>query len=408
MDQEPSTRRAVLQALLIGGVLVTTGASGCTSRSRGSGSPGLLADADWPARITAGLEQLAANVPPVLPSRPDTETAPPARVVRSEACGLGMVLELELDDPSSEASSGSARETELVFLSFTPLERDTATPARLPKTITVGDLQAGVHWHLYEPENHPARGLIVHLGGNKYVRRALLERGWAVLNASTSGRHAERRADPVSFEIEPGERLDEAAAQIAVLFDDELADWPYSLEAVLQYLARHRPDVRQAPTAVMGFSIGAIALPAVVARMPDRFEAAVLVAGGANLLEVSHRTDKPDSGINLNWVNAQPRDEDWQTLYAAYLAHARLDPYHTAAALTGMPSLIYHGSFDRVVPASTGELLFARLGEAQRHVFPVGHQHLLRVVMRLQAEQIARWTEAALTASPEARDNTHR
>ena len=158
----------------------------------------------------------------------------------------------------------------------------------------------------------------------------------------------------------------------------------------------------------MGFSIGAIALPVVAARMPDRFQAAVLVAGGANLLEISHRTDKPDSGITLNWLDVQPREEDWHALYEAYLAQARLDPYHTAAALTGIPLLVYHGSFDRVVPASTGELLFARLGAAERHVFPVGHKHLLRVVMRLQAEPIAQWTEAALTALPPAHTNPGR
>jgi predicted esterase len=177
---------------------------------------------------------------------------------------------------------------------------------------------------------------------------------------------------------------------------------------VLQYLAQHQPEIRQAPAAIMGFSIGAIALPAVVARMPERFGAAVIVAGGANLLEISQRTAKTDSGIELEWIGTQPLQADWQTLYAAYLAHVRLDPYHTAAALNGMPVSIYHGSFDRVVPASTGDLLFARLGEVQRHVFPVGHQHLLRVVMRLQADQVARWTEAALATPPGTPDQAHR
>ena len=402
MKAQRSTRHVVPQALLVGTILVTAGLAGCTSPLRDPGRPSLLADADWPPRITAGLEQLAANIPTVLLPEQDSETGSPVRIVRSAAHKLGLVL--ELDDADAEGPLGSAHETELVFVSFSLLaldeERPEQRPARLPDEITLGDLRAGVHWHLYEPKDGLIRGLVVHLGGNKYVRRALLADGWAVLSASNTGRCLHRRANPVSFEIERGEKLKQATAQIAAVFDDELADWPYSLEAVLGYLARHRPDVRQTPAAIMGFSIGAIALPAVVARLPDDFGAAVLVAGGANLLEISHRTSKPDSGIELRWVGAPPRQEDWQELYAAYLEQAKLDPYHTAAALTGMPVLIYHGHYDQVVPAGTGEMLLARIGAAQRHAFPVGHGHLLRVVMRLQAGHIVEWTQAVLAAPP--------
>jgi predicted esterase len=403
MTTQRSARRAAPPALLVGAILVTVGQAGCTSPLRDSGPSSLLADADWPPRITAGLEQLAANVPAVLSPEQNAEPEKPIYIVRSAAYGLGLVL--ELDDAEAESHSGSARERELVFVSFSPLARGEEypgdRPARVPGKITLGDLRAGVHWHLYEPKDGSPRGLVVHLGGNKYVRRALLADGWVVLSASNTGRCLQRRANPVSFEIERGEPLKQAAARIAAVFDDELADWPYSLEAVLQYLADHRPDIRQTPAAIMGFSIGALALPAVVARLPDDFGAAVLVAGGANLLEISHRTSKPDSGIELRWVGEPPGQEDWQELYAAYLEQAKLDPYHTAAALTGMPVLIYHGHFDQVVPAATGEMLFARVGEAQRYVFPVGHRQMLRVVMLLQAGRIVDWTQAALAAPPD-------
>ncbi len=402
MNAQRSTRHAVTQALLVGAILVTVALAGCTSPRRDSGRPSLLAETDWPPRITTGLEQLAANVPTVLLPEPDAEPGARVRIVHSAAYKLGLVL--ELDSAEAESRPSSARETELVFVSFSPLargeERPGDRPARVPGEITLGDLRAGVHWHLYEPKDGLPRGLVVHLGGNKYVRRALLADGWVVLSASNTGRCLQRRADPVLFEIERGEQLKQATAQIAAVFDDELADWPYSLEALLQYLADHRPDVRQTPAAIMGFSIGAIALPACVARLPDDFGAAVLVAGGANLLEISHRTSKPDSGIELRWMGAPPRQEDWQELYAAYLEQAKLDPYHTAAALTGMPVLIYHGHYDQVVPAGTGEMLLARIGAAQRHAFPVGHGHLLRVVMRLQAGHIAEWTQAVLAAPP--------
>jgi len=149
--------------------------------------------------------------------------------------------------------------------------------------------------------------------------------------------------------------------------------------------------------AVMGFSIGALGLPAVVARLPERFQAAVVVAGGANLLRISQCTSKADSGIRLNWVGAKPTREDWQRLYVAYLERSKLDPYHTAAALADMPVLVYHAHFDRVVPAATGALLHARLGKPRRFAYPLGHRHLLRVAIRLEADRIARWTETALS-----------
>jgi len=243
----------------------------------------------------------------------------------------------------------------------------------------------------------------VHLGGNKYVRRALLARGWAVLSSSTTGRYSQRRASPQTFQIERGEGLPQVAAQLAATIDDELADWPYALEAVLAYLGEHRPDIPQRPLAIMGFSIGALGLPAVVARMPERFQAAVLVAGGANLLEVARRSHKRDRGFELKWTGPKPVEQEWQQLYAAYLQHTKLDPYHTAAALRKMPVLVCHACFDQVVPAATGELLHARLGKPQRFVYPVGHRLLLRVVMRLEAGRIVEWTEAALTKRPSPR-----
>ena len=416
MNAKQPTRRIPRQAPLVAGILVTVGLAGCTSPRRDSGHPGLLADADWPPRITAGLEQLAANTPYVLgpgqfepgqrgepQPRPESDERP-AWITRSALYGRGIVLELKYAKRAELPELSD--DTELAFVSFSPVTRCggrvDSQRVRVPEKLTWDDLRTSVHWHLYEPQEGAARGLIVHLGGSKYVRRALLADGWVVLSASNTGRCLQRRANPISFEIERGEKLKQAATQIATVFDDELADWPYSLEAVLQYLADHRPDVRQTPAAIMGFSIGALALPAVVARLPDDFGAAVLVAGGANLLEISHRTSKPDSGIVLRWVGDPPRQEDWQELYAAYVEHARLDPYHTAAALTSMPVLIYHGHYDQVVPAATGEMLFARLGEAQRYAFPVGHRQMLRLVMLVQAGRIAEWTQAALATPPRA------
>jgi predicted peptidase len=147
----------------------------------------------------------------------------------------------------------------------------------------------------------------------------------------------------------------------------------------------------------MGFSVGALGLPTVVARMPDRFQAAVVVAGGANLLEISQRSCKPDPGLELKWKGPAPTREDWRVLYAAYLEQVKLDPYHTAAALAEMPVLVCHAHYDQVVPAASGRLLHERLGKPPRFAFPVGHRHLLRIVMRLEAGRLVEWTEAAVS-----------
>lgn len=391
---------------------------GCAGHSRTTRSTGLIAEADWPTRITAGLEQLATRLPRVLghdqldasdsgEAGRDTESAQAAvSVIRAVALGLGVVL--ELGPTGSDDTPPPEDETELAFVSFSPLARDgdrsDPESARLPAKITLRHVRDGVRWHLYESHRSPPRGLVVHLGGNKYVRRALRKRGWAVLSSSSTGRYLQRRESPQVFEIDGSDDLENVAARLATIFDDELADWPYSLEAVLEYIAVHRPDIPQEPLVVMGFSIGALGLPAVFARMPDRFEAAVVVAGGANLLEIAHRSRKANRGIELRWSGAEPTGNECERLYAAYLERVKLDPYHTAAALTEMPVLLYQARYDRVVPAATGESLYLRLGKPERLVFPVGHGQLLRVVMRLQAKRIVDWMEAALSGTPTRHD----
>jgi alpha-beta hydrolase superfamily lysophospholipase len=412
-------RQAIVAA--IGSVGVAALFIGCAAPAN-RGTTGLLAEEDWPPRITAGLKQLATNTSAVLNDdrgdlsalldAADAEHEPqalPSRVVRCAPHGLGLVFEFAPTIRDGAAHPPSL--TELAFVSFSTLtpqgRRLEREQAGLPGEITPSDLRTGVRWHLYEAREKPPRGLVVHLGGNKYVRRALLAHGWAVLSSPGTGRYSHRRQSPTTFEVEAGGDVEALAARLAATIDDELADWPYSLEAVLDYLADHRPDVPQEPLVIMGFSIGALGLPAVVARLPDRFEAAVIVAGGADLLEISQRSSKPDSGIELKWNVAEPTQADWQQLYAAYRAHARLDPYHTAAALADVPVLVCHAQFDQVVPAATGELLYARLGRPQRFTYPVGHKHLLRVVMRLQAERIVEWVEAALARQPSLPDELH-
>jgi pimeloyl-ACP methyl ester carboxylesterase len=405
-----SVRKRQVVAWVLGLLCAVGRLTGCAAPSRAEPARALLGENDWPARITSGLERLVANTPKLLvgprdggprgQSEDERARGPEAalRILRSVADGCGIVLEIQR--PATERPRGSTQQTQLAFVSYSPwMQRDRCLArgrTSLPTQITWEDVQAGVRWHLYEPHAVRARGLVVHLGGNKYVRRALLKREWAVLSSTGTGRYSQRRASAQTFEIACTADVERVAAEIAASLDDELADWPYSLEAVLAYLAQHRPDLPQRPLAIMGFSIGALGLPAVVARLPERFDAAVLVAGGANLLEISQRTSKRRRGIELRWRGLAPETEHRQRLYAAYLRQAKLDPYCSAAALRGMSVLVFHAHFDQVVPAANGELLYARLGRPARRAYPVGHRLLLRLVTRLEAGSIVDWVEAAV------------
>ena len=377
-------------------------------------------DDRWPARITAHLDALDATVPDTLPAVESavetdeggvSEARAAVRVVGHRVADRGIVAEL---GASSNDSDGPI---ELVFVSFSPLvyadgdaaDHDDPSAATsnepreaLPELISWAEIDAGVRWELFLPREGTAEKLAVHLGGNKYVRRSLLDDGWAVLTSAGTGRYTERLKHPTEYTLAIGSDHVAFAEGLARRFDDELADWPYSLEAVLAYLAETRPAVPQSPLAVMGFSIGALGLPTVAARLGERIDAAVLVAGGANLLRISQTSTKYNGGVVIGWTGGEATADDWNRLYDAYLAAARLDPYHTAEALHGIPTLVYHAHFDQVVPADTGETFYERLGRPERRTVPLGHHQILRIVMRLSAGEIAAWADEALKAAASA------
>lgn len=377
---------------------------GCVTPT-GSAQAAPPAQIHWPARITAGLAELAARTPGVIEladagptvGRKGDSARPreTLRITRRTVCGCGIVLAVER--LSTSARAAGEQPDEFVFVSF-PAGEAESTDVTLPARISADDIRRGVRWQLYEPRRRPARGLVVHLGGNKYVRNALLRHGWAVLHSPAPGRFLLRRQQPQVLTITPQTDLETLAARIAAAFDDELADWPYALEAVLSAVAEARPDLPQRPLVLMGFSIGALGLPAVAARLATRCDAAVVVAGGANLLEISQRTSKAERGLELRWPPGRPTAEDWQRLLSAYLAHSTLDPYHTAPAAAALPLLVYQGYFDQVVPTANGELLYARLGRPRRIVYPFGHRQLLRWAMRLEAGRIVEWVEQTVGA----------
>jgi fermentation-respiration switch protein FrsA (DUF1100 family) len=232
----------------------------------------------------------------------------------------------------------------------------------------------GTWMRLDEPLDGPARGLVVHLtsyGGYQYERPILQElraRGWAVLWVDSST----VRPETTRVDVDPID-IGAAAGRIAANIDDRIAEIAYAVEAALEYIAHERPHIPVSPMVVTAYSAGALSAPSVVALLQNRVDAAVLVGGGANLLEIAQRSTLTDGGLKLDWKNGTPTAAQRQQLYDAYLQASRLDPYWTALALRDKPVLVLHAIFDRIVPAANGDLLYERLGRPARVNFMLGH-----------------------------------
>jgi pimeloyl-ACP methyl ester carboxylesterase len=240
------------------------------------------------------------------------------------------------------------------------------------------------------------RGLVLFFNGvlsSDYERplvRTLESRGWAVVTIGTVTSVRRGAAGPIRVASSA-----DAAREIAAAMDDALAETAYAAEAVVEYLATHRPDVPQRPLILVGCSIGACAVPVVAARLGDSVDAAILVGGGANMLDVALRSDATNLGIEVDWGSSSASIERNTDLLVEYLRASRLDPYHTAAYLAGKPVLCVHAVFDAIVPAAAGRLLYARLGSPDRLRFNGGGAAMMAMMDDI-APQIATWLDRAM------------
>jgi hypothetical protein len=238
------------------------------------------------------------------------------------------------------------------------------------------------------------------------------------------------RADPVIREIEELEaesrRLRNPPVRLAVeadvepvarmlswLVDRTLANNALACEAILDTVHTVHPATQDLPVVVVGFSAGSLSTPAVVAKLRDRVSAAVLVGSAANLVEVGARSTFFDGGLGLESRPLRPGepksrvdrpnkppDDLVRKLGAKYLEYSRLDPYHTAAAMRGMPVLMVQALWDTWVPSDLGDLLYERLWKPDRLVHTGGHG-MLFYFLPGQAGWIIDWVERHGLKSPE-------
>lgn len=255
----------------------------------------------------------------------------------------------------------------------------------------------------YEPFGAEAKGLVVLVPGMfgtpveivDSLNRSLRAQGWAVLRMLS---HPARFTEHVELEIEATD--DDAWAEqwgrvIASIFQGNADEIAYATEAAVLHTLEASPALRDLPHVIVSMSGGAMMTPTIHARAPELYDAAVMIAGGSNILGIildSNYSDTIDS-LRIDWSGRRPTSHEIDTWLASYLRFAPYDPYHTAALMREKPVLLLHAAKDKAVPAATGDELWQRLGEPERWVYPVGHE-LIFLMLPTQYKRLGDWLDA--------------
>jgi alpha-beta hydrolase superfamily lysophospholipase len=285
-------------------------------------------------------------------------------------------------------------------------------------------------FRLWMPETGEPKGLVIHqwgLQGERYERRiteALRRSGWAVLaydgllwrpggafavtgasDDALSGDNGKRpsRRD-TEAEIDARRTAVAAAASLAAReFDDMIGQYVLGQEAALIHVRQRFPALAERPLAVIGCSLGSLMTPALVTRLGDEVRACVLVGSGANMLRITgdswqdsyYSRVRRGTGDALSLPSAE-RDH----LLTTYLERTTLDPYVTAAALRRIPTLMLHATWDSIVPAASGDLLWEQAGRPERWSGAFGHIWMFLTLDGV-ADDLVAWLDRAV-ATPTA------
>lgn len=253
---------------------------------------------------------------------------------------------------------------------------------------------------LYEPHGEVRRGVILLLPGMFGTPRPLVDAaveqlrdsGWAVVRMLS---HPSRFTERFEITVDSSDGVGDEAQRIADELGQRVAEAAYAASAALDEAARRHAWIAEAPHVALGMSGGAMILSSVIALEPDRYDAAVAIAGGADFLGILMHSNYA-AWIGAAQVRFENGDgaERQRELRDAYLARAPLDSFHTAQFLHDIPTLMIHGTADRAVPAASGDLLWERAGEPERWSRDLGHETLfLRLAMRVG--DVVNWINAA-------------
>lgn len=223
----------------------------------------------------------------------------------------------------------------------------------------------------------PSRGIALVMPGIFGTPEGTLES--LVASLRRDGWHVLRMlAQPSRFTQAVGWTIDNAAGdaeidalgkQIAGTLTNRAAECAYAVEGAFRYVHMLHPELAELPRIAIGFSGGAISLPTVVAREPAKYKAAVLVGGACHYWLTNAHSTYADMirAIHVEWTTP-PTLEQKRRMADAYLRHAPLDAFHTAAALHGTPTLVIQANADSAVASVLGDVLWERLGKPERWI----------------------------------------
>jgi hypothetical protein len=231
---------------------------------------------------------------------------------------------------------------------------------------------------------------------------SLRGRGWHVLRMLAQ---PSRFTQTVTFSIDPAasdEAIDALGVEIAEALTGRAAECAYAVQGAFAHVMEEHPALAGLPRVAVGFSGGAITLPIVVAREPDEYSACVLVGGGAHYWLVNAHSTYADmiAAIKVEW-KAPPTLEQRRRVAEAYLRHAPLDSFHTAAALRGKPMLMIQANADSAVAAVLGDVLWERLGKPERWI-RLGEHLPLFIGLTKEFPAINDWIDGHVAATSPA------
>ncbi len=235
------------------------------------------------------------------------------------------------------------------------------------------------------------------------TERYFVNKGYGVLRMLS---HPSRYTEHLRLQYLDGKGED-VASRVAQTADQRVAECAYATDAALDHIQAQRADIEDKPIVLLGMSGGAMALPSVYAYTPDRYDAAVLIAGGANFLKIMIESNYK-SWIDAILIDFDPASDRLgkpepgvvDTLASLYLEHAKLDGYQTAPLMkeNGLPTLVLHAKKDKAVPASTGDLLYERLGKPERWEYPFGHE-IIFATLPTQIPKIETWVREQINGA---------
>jgi hypothetical protein len=350
----------------------------------------------WPPRRTHDLQAIADAMPREIEwlrfSRDGSyaELRPLFRIHDAWPAGQGLFRLIEQYDADGTLPDES--EPMLEFISFPPSD---TPPAALMTPLHVRWYPQVSHTvEIAQPRSAPPRGLIIWIPGlgldpfADHLKDCLQRENWAILTVRFTSPDA-----AMTFVVDTdSEAAEETGRSIAERVDESGDSAPYAVEAALGLIQQDHPSWLDGPVVAVGISAGAIGLPIMVGRHIGDLDAAVLIAGGVNLLRIGHEGVFDAGMLRVRFTDGGD-NSDRQRLYDAYLQHVTLDPYHAAPLLRRVPVLQIDGRFDRVVPAETGDLLYERLGRPERWRYFGGHGFVLFSLL-FESDRIVDWIEA--------------